>query len=169
MKPEDLVIVGEVNGIHGVRGWVKVFSYTRARQSILDYSPWYVEVGGEWCCYEEIEGRSTGKGIIVALPGYRDRDEARRLIGSRVGIRRSQLPELQADEFYWADIIGLEVETGAGETLGRVTGLIETGAKDVLVVRGRCEHLIPFVKDVYILDVDYRRGRVKADWDPSYD
>jgi len=158
------VVLGRIVGIYGVCGWVKVFSETAPIENIFRYSPW--RVGGA----ERLvtESRRHGKGLIARLRDCDDRDTARGLIGQSIAIRRDQLPPPSADEFYWVDLQGLAVETGDGRPLGRVSHLIETGANDVLVVRGDRERLVPFVWERFVLDVDFDEGRIRVDWDPDF-
>lgn len=164
MNPNKTVTLGRIVGLYGVRGWVKVFSETAPIENIFRYQPWLVDGADR----QALEYRSHGKGLIARLNGCDDRDEARALIGRAIEVRRDQLPPPAADEFYWADLEGLEVETLDGRGLGRVSHLIETGANDVLVVRGDRERLIPFVWMQVVQDVDFALGRVRVDWDPEF-
>lgn len=158
------VTVGRVIGLYGVRGWVKVYSHTRPREAILNYSPWQIAVDGVWRSLELAEGRPQGKGIVARLAGYSDRDAATRLVGNDIAIDMAQLPPAGEQEYYWAELEGLRVVNRVGETLGQVSYLFETGANDVLVVQGERERLIPFAKDV-IQRVDREAGVIYVDWD----
>jgi len=161
-----MLVVGRVSGLYGVRGWVKVFSETEPRDNILTYQPWYL--GAEHNPRGLVAGRSQGKGLVARLEGCEDRDQAAALVGLAISIHRSQLPRLRADEFYWADLVGLNVETLDGTLLGRVDRLFATAANDVLVVEGDRERLLPFVRDRVIKDVDLGQGRIRVDWDPEF-
>lgn len=164
----EQVILGHISGFYGVQGWVRVFSYTRPKANILAFSPW--QVGGDpgWCERALVEGRSHGKGIVVRLAGCDDRDQATCLLGAQIAVGRSQLPLLEEGEYYWGDLIGLEVVTRDGATLGEVAELLEAGTHDILVVQGEREYLIPWVRDRYVLDVDLALGRIQVDWDPEF-
>jgi 16S rRNA processing protein RimM len=167
-----MILLGRVSGLFGVKGWIKVHSDTEPRDNILNYSPWYLQREGEWQAYEVIAGRPHGKGIVAHLSNCPDRDAAAELIGSTIAIRREQLPAAGDDEYYWSDLRGLKVTTSQGVELGQVVSLMETGANDVLVVRetdetGR-EHLIPFIMDQVIREVDLERGLLIVDWDPEF-
>ncbi len=165
----EFIIVGRVSGLFGVRGWVKVYSYTEPRENIVTYSPWYLRTeGGEWSTREVVAGHRHGKGIVAQLRGCDDRDAAAALLGAEVAIRREQLPETAPGEFYWSDLVGLEVVTREGMLLGRVDHLLETGANDVLVVMGERERLIPYIDGSVILGVDLEGGRIEVDWDPEF-
>jgi 16S rRNA processing protein RimM len=151
-----------------VRGWVRVFSYTQPRENILHYRPWHLKLGGDWREYELAEARQHGKGVVARLSGCEDRDAARLLMDVEIGVRRDQLPAARGDEYYWADLQGLEVRTLGGDLLGRVNYLLETGANDVLVVQGERERLIPFVAGQVVRAVDLDRGEIRVDWDKDF-
>lgn len=147
---------------------MRVFSYTRPRDNIVHYQPWYLNQDGEWQEHELAEGRQHGKGVVARLAGCEDRDAASRFIGAEIGVRRKQLPAAQPGEYYWSDLQGLEVVTLQGESLGTVDHLLETGANDVLVVTGERERLIPFVPGHVVDDVDLERGEIRVDWDRDF-
>ena len=165
---ENWVVVGKIAGLFGVKGWVKIFSYTDPRDGILDYAPWYLMLNGEYLCVESDAGKRHGKGVIAHLKSVDDRDAAARLINVEIAIRRDQLPEAQEGEYYWADLTGLKVVTLAGKTLGTVSYLFETGANDVMVVAGDRERLIPFLRDSVIRSIDLEKGLIEVDWDPDF-
>ncbi|MDX1252517.1 MAG: ribosome maturation factor RimM [Gammaproteobacteria bacterium] len=163
----DLVVIGRVSGVYGVRGWVKVYSYTEPREGILDYLPWQVRVGGQWQAMRVSDGRLHGKGVIAKLDGYDDPESAKTLRGADIAVHREQLPPPEEGRYYWSDLIGLEVVTLDGVALGKVDHLLETGANDVLVVQGERERLIPFIDQV-VIDVDLVGKMMRVDWDPEF-
>lgn len=164
------VVLGRVSGLYGVKGWVKVYSETDPPANILDYSPWYLKLAGSWHPFELQEGRVHGKGIIALLGNCTNRDEAGSLVGAAIAITRNQLPVLAEDEYYWTDLIGLEVLTLTGESLGKVDHLLETGANDVLVVRSgdSQECLIPYVKGDVVKEINLAKGWLRVDWHADY-
>lgn len=167
----DLVMIGRISGVYGVKGWVRVFSYTQPKENILNYSPWLIKhrQGEEWQDISLEDGRSHGKGIIAKLEGVTDRDQATALMDTEIAIRQEQLAALGKNEFYWADLIGLAVFNQDNLPLGKVAKLIETGANDVLVVKGVEEEiLIPFAIPQVIKDCDLEAGRIVVDWQPDY-
>ena len=166
--PGDLVQVGRVTGAFGVLGWVRVVSWCEPPDNLLTYSPWYLRLRDEWTVCRLEEGRGHGKGVVARLEGCNDRDQAQALGGAAVAVRRSQLPDPGTGEFYWADLIGLRVVGAGGRDLGRVSGLIETGANDVLVVQGDRERLIPYLPGQVVLEVDLDAKRIRVDWDPDF-
>lgn len=161
-----IIALGHILGVHGIRGWVRVFSHTEPREAILDYRPWLL--GDDERPVEPLEGARHGKTVIVRLEGIGDRDEAERLVGQTIGVERRDLPELGKGQFYWVDLIGLEVVLKGGESLGTVEDLMTTGAHDVMVVRGDRERLIPFVLNRTVLGVDFESRRITVDWDADY-
>ena len=159
------VILGHVTGLYGVKGWVKVHSYTEPREAILDYKDWLLLRDGDWQSVRLAEGKRHGKTVIARLEGANDRDVAATYVDDDIGVPREQLPETARDEFYWADLEGLQVVHSDGRILGKVAYLLATGANDVLVVMGDQEILIPFVQGEVIKDVDLAAGVINVDWE----
>jgi 16S rRNA processing protein RimM len=162
---EQPVILGRVSGLFGVQGWVKVFSFTRPREAILDYDRWFLSQDGEWQPAKVAEGKQHSKTVIVRLDGIHDRDQAAALIGKDIAISRDDLPKTEVGSYYWADLEGMQVLHRDGTELGEVAYLMETGANDVLVTKGERERLIPFIADQVILDVDFAKGIITVDWE----
>ncbi len=165
---EDIVLLGQVSGLFGVKGWVKVFSYTEPRENIVQYSPWLVKTDKGWKQIKLNQGKRQGKSVIASLQGYDDPDSASTLIGCDIGMRREQLPALTDDEFYWNDLVGLTVINQDGIELGQVQRLIETGSNDVLVVQGDRERLVPYIKEQVIKHIDLEQKLIRVDWDPEF-
>ena len=160
--------MGEIAGPYGIKGWVRVVSYTEPLENLLDYRPWQLRQGDTWRAVEVVEARRHGKGLVVRLPNCDDRDSAARYSGTEIGIYRDQLPLPGDNEYYWDDLVGLQVVTLDGRELGIVDHLIETGANDVLVIKGEREHLVPFVPGQVIDAVDLAGGQIRVDWDPDF-
>jgi 16S rRNA processing protein RimM len=158
-------LLGRVTGLFGVQGWVKVFSFTRPREAILDYDRWFLSQDGEWQPAKVAEGKQHSKTVIVRLDGIHDRDQAAALIGKDIAISRDDLPKTEVGSYYWADLEGMQVLHRDGTELGEVAYLMETGANDVLVTKGERERLIPFIADQVILDVDFAKGIITVDWE----
>lgn len=159
--------MGRIAAPYGVRGWVKVQPYTEWLDSLLDYPLWRLGAKGVWQARELLQGRPHGRHLLVQLAGVEDRDAAERLRGMEIAVARAELPPPAADEYYWDDLIGLEVVNVAGETLGRVEGLLETGAHDVLRVVAERERLIPFTAPI-VVAVDLEAGVIRVDWEADY-
>jgi len=166
--PDAPLVMGRIAAPFGVQGWVRVATFTESPENLLAYSPWYLQRAGGWQAVKLLNGREHGKGLVVQLEGCSDRDEAAALSGTEIGVYRSQLPAPDADEYYWSDLVGLQVYTLQDGLLGVVDHLIETGANDVLVIRGEREHLVPFVRGQVIQSVDLEAGVIRVDWDPDF-
>ena len=162
------IMLGHISGLYGVRGWVKVFSYTKPITNIFNYSPWQLYQYGQWQTLSVCEGKTHGKGIIARLETIHDRDEAARLLGADIMISRSQLPTAPINEYYWVDLIDLTVINHKGVKLGQVDYMLETGANDVIVVKGKRERLIPFVLGRVVLEVDLVGRVLRVDWDEDF-
>jgi len=170
----DRILVGKITGVYGVKGWVKVYSYTEPREGIAAYRPWYLKQGKttpQWREIDLAQAKRHGKTVIAKFDGCDDRDAAMLLIGAEIGINQDQLGSLTNKEYYWRDLIGLRVIDQQGTELGDVKNLLETGANDVLVVAGAegREHLIPWIMDHVILRVDLDEGSILVDWQVDWD
>ena len=163
------IVIGKIVGVYGIKGWFKILSFTRPKENILEYVPWLVKQNEEWQAMQVAEGKPQGKGLIASFEGITDRDEAIALVDSEIAIEQDQLPAAKEGEFYWADLINMQVINKQNEMLGVVTELLETGANDVLVVDSdKQRHLIPYVQDVYIKDVDVELSIIRVDWQSDY-
>lgn len=158
-------MLGRISGLFGVRGWVKVYSYTEPREAVLTYDHWLLGNDGQWQPTTLAEGQRHGKTVVVRIEGYDDRDQAAALIGKEIAVSRDELPTAAEGHYYWSDLEGLRVLRSDGEELGRLAHLLETGAHDVMVIKGDRERLIPFVKDEIVLDVDLETGVITVDWE----
>jgi len=161
------VPLGRIGGLFGVKGWVKILSYTEPRENIVGYAEWILEHEGALHRVEVEAGHRAGKHVVAKLRGIDDRDEARRWLGAEISVEREALPPLEPGEYYWTDLEGLAVRNLRGETLGEVDYLMATGANDVIVLTGGGDRLIPFVPHV-IREVDLDAGVIVVDWEPSW-
>ena len=161
------VRVGRISGLFGVKGWVKIHSYTEPRENVVGFKEWIVEHEGSEQRVEVEAGRTAGKHVIAKLKGVDDRDDARRWIGAELSVEREALPPCEPGEYYWADLEGLTVRNLRGETLGEVDYLMRTGANDVLVLTGGADRLIPWISSV-VRDVDIDGGFIVVDWEESF-
>ncbi len=167
MQAQDVVVVGRIGAPYGVRGWVRVTSYTDPAANLVHYQPWLVETDGGWRNLHPDEIKPHKQGYVARFSDVNDRDEAARLTGKQVAVARAQLPALEQGEYYWSDLEGLAVWNG-DRRLGVVRYLLDTGADPVLVVQnddagGGSETLIPFVNQ-YIGRVDLEAGQIDVDW-----
>lgn len=163
MNAEESVVVGRFNGAWGVRGWVRVWSDTRPPTAIFDYQPWFI---GEHDDSLEIEQwQQSGPRLVAKLRGIDTPEQATALGRQIIRVSRSALPEPKPGEYYWHDLIGLEVVNLDGHCFGRVERMQETGAHDVLEIGDEAGSvLIPFVTDEFVREVDLEAGRITVDW-----
>ncbi len=169
MKQEDKVLLGLVNGLFGVKGWVKVYSYTRPRIKIIEYQHWYL--GNDFDQPIRIEeGRSQKGGVVAKLEGIDDRDAAVELLDRKIWIAGEQLMPLSKNEYYWYQLIGLDVLDTTDRHLGLIKDLIETGANDVMIVRGEgnTEYLIPYIYGQVIKSIDLEQKCMVVNWDTDF-
>ncbi len=162
--PSESAVVGHFNGPWGVQGWVRVFSHTRPPTAIFDYHPWWVGESDREMVVED--WRKAGPRLVARLRGIDTPEAAAALGRGEIRVPRSCLPKPGAGHYYWQDLIGLEVVNIDDHCYGRVAALMETGAHDVLDVRGdrHGSVLIPFVVDEFIRQVDLDAGRIVVDW-----
>jgi 16S rRNA processing protein RimM len=165
---ERPVVVGRITGVFGIKGWVKVASFTDPADNLLEYRPWLIESGDGFAPLEVVEVKRRTGGFVARIEGCDDRTRAEAFAGRDIAVPRSEMPAAEDGEYYWFDLVGLDVTTPAGIALGRVNRLMQTGANDVLVTRedGK-ERLIPFIASV-VTEVDLGAGRITADWDPDF-
>jgi len=166
----DMVKLGRISGVFGVKVWLKVHSDTEPRENILNYSPWSLLIGGQWQLRKVLAGRLHGKGLVVQLEGCDDRDLAATLVKTEIAIPRAQLPNAGSGEVYWQDLQGLQVSTQEAVDLGKIVSLMETGANDVLVIKAEDgqERLVPFIRDSVVTDINLEAGTMTVDWDPDF-
>lgn len=177
MKPKTALAdgqirLGEISGLHGVSGWVKLISDTQPRENLFSYCPLQMYSGEQVRQLEVVHWRKQGKTLVANLKGVSTREQARELIGAVIAVDADQLPDLDDGEFYWHQLIGMKVLSNYAEQvtdLGRVAELIETGSNDVLVVRSaEKEHLIPWIMDEFVLDIDVSEQKISVHWDPEF-
>jgi 16S rRNA processing protein RimM len=168
MTAQRRVILGKVAGVYGVLGWVKLWSFTDPVENLLGYRDLEICEAGHWRRLRLVEGRRHGDGLVGRFDGIADRDEAARLVGRELAVGRAHLPPPAPGEYYWTDLVGLEVVNLDGASLGKVGGMMATGANDVMVVEGDRERLVPFLPGRYVSEVDLAGGRIVVDWDPAF-
>jgi 16S rRNA processing protein RimM len=173
-KKAKPIEMGKFGAVYGIKGWLKVHSYTDNAESIFEYKPLLMESKGQFQEVVISDWKHHNKGLIAKVAGYDVREEAQALVGAALFVDPSQLPELE-DEFYWRDLVGCRVKTDKGYDLGVVTEMMETGSKDVLVVKansndafGQKERLIPFIEQQVISNVDITGKLITVNWEPDF-
>lgn len=160
---DRVVVLGKIAGTFGVRGWVKINSYTEPPDNILEYADLLIGGGEHWNSIELEDGKITGRGVLGKLKGIETPEDARTRVGAELGVRRSALPPPAPGEYYWSDLEGLDAESPSGERLGRVDHFRATPAGTMIVLRGDRELWVPFVKE-RIVKVDLAQRRIVLEW-----
>lgn len=173
MTTERRVLLGRIAGVFGVRGEVRIESWTDPPRAILRYQPWLLRHRDSERAIIGVKGRDAGRGIVATLPEITDREQAHALIGAELWVPREALPPPAAGEYYWIDLEGLSVETVDGVVLGRVSHLFATGSNDVIVVQGDRERMIPWLDGEVVKSVTFDGtradgGLMVVDWDPDF-
>lgn len=163
----DLLECGHITGVHGIRGWLKVFSNTLPREQITSFTPWLLQINDKLIEFK-VKGKKQGKLIIAHIAGCNDRNAALEFVRAKIFILKSQLPSLKAGDYYWDELRGLKVATAEGELLGTVDHLFETAAHDVIVLTGDKQRLIPFVMDDIVLNINLDKGIIRVNWQADY-
>lgn len=172
---DEFILVGKIGASYGIKGWFKINAYTEVPEGIFDYSPWRVSLNGQQHLVEVADWRRHNKGLIAKFDGVDSRNDAEAWLHAEIFVEAQQLPELEEDEFYWRDLKGMKVTNDSGYNLGTVSGLMETGSNDVLVVDanakdafGKTERLIPYIQDDVIKSVNKEENTITVDWDPGF-
>ena len=181
----DCLQLGKLVGFWGVKGWLKVFSYTRPRINISQYQQWLLVKSSKQnnpsvsAIRVSIKNcKEQGQNIVAKFDGIDYRDQAELLLGYEVYIEKTQLKPLQPGEFYWSEMLNCDVTNLQGVLLGKVESIMETGANDVLLVRqSQCdkvqnssaviEHLIPYSEEI-VLSVDVENKVISVDWGEDF-
>jgi len=159
------VILGKVIGHFGVQGWVKIFSYTKPKQAILDYKEMTMKEKNQWKSIKIEESKIHGKNVLIKIKNIENREKAEQILGKYLGVSRGDLPNLTDGHYYWTDLEGMEVEDLKGNKIGIVSYILETGANDVMVIENDDEILIPFLMDRVVKEVNFKLNKIIVDWD----
>jgi len=164
---DSLVIMGRIVGPYGVKGWIKVLPETELIDGLLDYKTWQVGKDGNWQGLKLKSGKVHNDVLVVKLEGINDRDAASACKGQQVAVPRDSLPTLDGTEFYWSDLTGLAVTNQQNVVIGIVVDVFETGANDVIVIKGEVDRLIPFTEQT-VITVDLEKQTMLVDWDEDF-
>lgn len=173
----DRLTIGQIVGVYGIKGWVKVKSFTQPEDNILAYKPWRLRTAHGVQEVEVDQWQARPQGFVCHIVGYDDRDQAAVLAKAHIDVSIEQLPDLPPDEYYWHQLIGLQVISDFGPEpvlLGELKQMLETGANDVMVVRASDpnaqvqERLVPYVPGLYVTKVDLEAGEIRVNWDPEF-
>lgn len=177
--PADAIEVGRIADAWGVKGWFKVLPYSADPEALFASKLWFLlptEKGlktFDGCASLSVkEAKVHSDSVVATAHGVLDRNAAEALRGARIFVSRSNFPAASKDEYYWVDLIGLDVVNRQGEALGTVRELLSTGPQSVLVIEytegdKTLERMIPFVS-AYVDDVDLPAGQIRVDWQTDY-
>jgi 16S rRNA processing protein RimM len=171
----DTLVVGKIGAPYGVKGWVKIISHTHDLDGIFTYKPWLLGQPGEGKEVVVDQWRTHNKGLVAKLVGVESRDDAESVKNLEISIKASLLPPLEGDEFYWRELVGMQVVTVSGYSLGVVKELFETGANDVMLIKanindafGQKERMVPYLLDQVVKQVNREAKTIEVDWDPAF-
>lgn len=177
-NPSEPLVIGKITSVYGVKGWVKIHSYTEPMENFFSYSEWLLKRNGQLTPIVFEEWKRHGKGLIALIDGVYDRDLAASYCKFDVAVSAKELAELESGDYYWHQLEGLRVYSQYGDQppclLGVVSYLFETGANDVMTVKpcdgsiDQQERLIPYMPDLYVKQVDLDQGQMTVDWDPEF-
>jgi len=166
MTDQRKVVIGRVSSPHGVRGWVKILSFTDPIENIFSYKSIFLDKGNEYLPFEIEDYSTNGKIVRIKLKGVDDRDQSEAVSNCEILIDREELPEISSDSYYWIDLLGFEVRTEANECIGLLDSFFETGSNDVMVVVGESNSrkLIPFINIDVVKNVDIESKVISVNW-----
>lgn len=164
----DWVVIGRFGRPHGIKGFVTINSFTDPRENILQYHDWHVYLAKQWQPLKLFNIESNVKLILAQVEGYQTREQVATLTNADIAVNRSQLPSLTPGEYYWHELIGMQVVNNQGYVFGKVTEIMPTGANDVLVVEGEKRYLIPYLPGQFIVDINADKQIITADWDVDF-
>ena len=167
-KSTDWVVVGRFGKTHGIKGFITIHSFTEPRDNILSYTNWHAYIAQEWQPLKIVRIEVNNKSILAQIEGYHEREQVAHLTNIDIAVSLTQLPSLNQGEYYWHELVGLQVINQQGQSFGTVTEIMPTGANDVLVVEGDKRHLIPYLPGQFILAVDTNQRTIKVDWDMDF-
>jgi 16S rRNA processing protein RimM len=167
LTPPDLVVMGRITVPYGVRGWVNIQPHTETLDSLFDYPEWWVQTENGWTQLGVEDAKVHGDHLVAKFEGIADRDQAFQLKGKQIAVSRALFPEAEEGAYYWSDLIGLQVENLQKVPFGQIAEMFETGANDVMIVKGDRERWIPFIDQV-VIEVDLAAKRMVVDWDPEF-
>lgn len=171
---DSRVCLGRIGAPYGIKGWVKLISFTEPRENLLDYRRFQVMLHGRDQLLELDAAKPHGKGLVGHFVAYDTPEAVRELTNLELYVDAAELPDLDECDFYWHQLVGLQVYTGHGELLGRVSKMLETGANDVMVVDPEAgsvdshQRLIPWLPERVVTKVDLTAGTIQVDWDVDY-
>lgn len=167
MQNDKTINIGKVIGLHGVKGWLKILSFSSPPENIFNYKSLIISNKYINQIFHIEDSRKQGKKILIKLDNIDDRTSAESLKESDIYIQRSDLPQLSEDTYYWEDLLGFNVFNQNNIKIGNVDSFIETGSNDVLIVKTTKNKniLIPFIMNKSIKVVNTESHYITVDWE----
>lgn len=162
------VIIGQLGASQGLKGWQRIRSFAEPEENLFHYQPWQICVNKQWQVRELEAYKRQGKYWLVKLKGCDDCETAKLLTNAKIAVEREQLAQLDEDEFYLGDLEGLKVTNQEGVTLGHIDHVMQTGANDLLVIKGEREYLIPLDFERFVTEIDLDKGCLVVNWDADF-
>lgn len=163
---ETLIIIGQLGAPYGVRGWQHIQSHSHPAENILGYQDWFIAQKEMWVPFKLEAGRRHGQGIVAKLATIEDREAAAVWSNAKIAVKRDHLAPLAQNEFYWADLEGLNVYSPSGEAIGQLEYLYENAGSPIMVVQDAVkERHIPFLMHDTVMNVDLASRKIVIDWD----
>ncbi|MBL4623393.1 MAG: 16S rRNA processing protein RimM [Immundisolibacteraceae bacterium] len=160
--------MGTIGAPWGLKGWVKVWSVTSPPESLLEHSQFRGESQNWTGELKVVESKPQGRFLAFKFAGCDNRDAAERLKGAEIQLLRSSLPAPEPGEYYWHDLIGLDVTTREGVPLGQIVEMMETGANDVMVIQGERRRWVPYLEPDVVVEINLTKNSCLVDWDPDF-
>lgn len=164
----ERIVIGKFGRPQGIKGFVRVISFTDPPENILDYPRWSIQLRGVWHEVAHTQDSITPQHLMTYIEGYATRERVAELTNASIAVPKEALPLLKSGEFYWHQLIGMHVMHEQGQTLGTVESIFATGSNDVLVVVGEKRRLIPYLMDDVIQKIDTERGVITVCWDLDF-
>lgn len=167
-SPPNWVVLARFGRPHGVHGFVRVHSFTDPQDQLLSYTNWHVFLRGTWQPIKVSSIKVHNNSIVAQIEGYPDREGVAHLTNAEIAVKKEQLAELKPGEYYWHQLMGMNVVNTKNESLGTLVEIMPTGTHDVLVVRGKKKYLIPYLPQRYVMEVNEALGLIIVDWDVDF-
>ena len=152
MNLNKKILIAKIQAHQGLNGWLKVYSYSETKQKFSEYKYFFIQKENNTIRLD-IEDISIGKSIKVKFKNFNCREDSQDYIGEEIFINEDQLDVLEANQFYWKELIGLTAYLNNGKKIGIVSDIIETGSNDVLVIKGEEEILVPYIFGESVMEV----------------
>jgi len=167
------VVLGKITSPYGIRGWLKIHSYTDKKDNIIYYQPWIIHFHNEYHEIKLEDWKTRASSFIIKIKGYNTRDESIKFSNTNIIGDSSLFPILEDGEYYWTELIGCHVITKEGYNVGTVLELFSTGSNDVLVVhssllKNKKKLLIPFINQEVIKTIDILSRYIEITWSKNF-